>query len=674
MNALAGWLKWVILLAVLALLAACAPAATPSVPIATEAPPTRPGATEAPLATEAVVRTQEAVKTQAPTQPPAAARPTPTPFIEERLVELEWPARLRLGESDVLRLALVPSKDGYVTHAEFEEHPLATKEAPVRHVPGYTLLGIARLDGVGFEIEPRGDQRRIIPPGEEVTWRWTLRAHQPGQQRLSVSLVLRWDPEPGVTGPVSESLAFGRGLEVRVDSLLGMTRSQAMTTGLISLLLSFGLGTYAVASRRTPPFVPLRIVSPNTALTLEPGPGMHISPEETHLLQALFARYTRLLFEYEFKSGYSGARSFLIRPVTADGRADAETIAKIGPRQAIYTEFDRYERYVKDRLPPVTARIQHPPVALRRGLLAALQYTFICEPGHAPLSLRQALIKKPDPATLYRLFDTFGPNWWMQRQPYTFRMEQEYDQLLPPHWLVEPAPGRRTQVRLEPGERQSVVIGQVVRLGAFDKEMRPDGQSWSLSGASQAGFPPLRLRWLSTQPPAQGATGKITTSRLDLLRGWSADFQRFDLPDPLDRLETWLATTIQGTRSIIHGDLNLENILVGPGELVWLIDFAQTREGHPLFDFAHLEAELVAHVLAPRCGSARAYLERLSAGDELLGAVEEIAGRCMFDPARPTEFYLALGLACLGALKFANLSPLAKHCLYLTAAFQAQRI
>jgi hypothetical protein len=83
---------------------------------------------------------------------------------------------------------------------------------------------------------------------------------------------------------------------------------------------------------------------------------------------------------------------------------------------------------------------------------------------------------------------------------------------------------------------------------------------------------------------------------------------------------------------------------------------------------------LVAHVLAPRCGSARAFLEQLSAGDELLNAVEEIAGRCLFDPARPGEFHLALGLACLGALKFANLSPLSKHCLYLTAAFQAQRI
>ena len=76
--------------------------------------------------------------------------------------------------------------------------------------------------------------------------------------------------------------------------------------------------------------------------------------------------------------------------------------------------------------------------------------------------------------------------------------------------------------------------------------------------------------------------------------------------------------TITGTRSVIHGDLNLENVLVGPGSLVWLIDFAQTREGHPLFDFAHLESELIAHVLAVRAGSPRAYLDLWQRGSDPL--------------------------------------------------------
>jgi hypothetical protein len=44
--------------------------------------------------------------------------------------------------------------------------------------------------------------------------------------------------------------------------------------------------------------------------------------------------------------------------------------------------------------------------------------------------------------------------------------------------------------------------------------------------------PPLHLRWLSPQPPARRAASKITASRLSLC-GVCADFERFDLPDPL---------------------------------------------------------------------------------------------------------------------------------------------
>jgi hypothetical protein len=88
-----------------------------------------------------------------------------------------------------------------------------------------------------------------------------------------------------------------------------------------------------------------------------------------------------------------------------------------------------------------------------------------------------------------------------------------------------------------------------------------------------------------------------------------------------------------------------------------------------LYDFAHLESELIAHVLSVQSETPRAYLERWQAGqDPLLSAVHAIAARCLFDPARPREYHLSLAMACLGALKYPNLSPLARHCLYLTAA------
>jgi hypothetical protein len=116
--------------------------------------------------------------------------------------------------------------------------------------------------------------------------------------------------------------------------------------------------------------------------------------------------------------------------------------------------------------------------------------------------------------------------------------------------------------------------------------------------------------------------------------------------------------------------LNLENILVGPGGFVWLIDFASTRDGHPLFDFAHLAAEIVAHILTPQIETAEEYLALLrEGGGPLLMALEKIAGQCLFDTDNLREYRLALYMSCLGALKYGNLDERAKYRLYLTAAY-----
>lgn len=664
-----------------ALLAACAPAMAPT-PAAEEQATQNPAAEE-PAAEEPAAEPEVETRPPPVEQPTAAPviEPTQAPLVEDRLVELEWPSRLRMGESDVIRLALVPSKDGYVAKAEFPEHDLQTQSVPVPRPNGYALYAVARLDGVGFEIAPGGDQERFVPPGEEVAWRWTLSPRAPGQQRLSIQLRLRWVPAAGMPGSARESLAYGRGIDVRVASFLGMSRAQAAFTGVIGTLLGCGCLLLAAAGpllggARVAPGQIQAVRAPERRLDIDCPPGLALSAEESGLLQALFAAYRRLVIENEFLSGYSGARTFLIRPVRPDGGADALTIVKLGPQAAIRQEFASYEAFVKDRLPPMTARIQRPPVALAGSReAAAVQYTFISEPGRPPVSLRRALLADPDPALIERLFETFGPNWWMQRRAMTFRLGQEYDGLLPPHYVLEPLESkarRASRVIAENDDpaRLALSVGDVVEVRPFRQvEMRADRQSCSLLGVSSAGRPALRLRWLSPRPPQRTGLARVSAARMDLLRGWTKTLDRFGLPDPLEALPALLEETVPGSVSVIHGDLNLENVLVGPGSLVWLIDFAQTREGHPLYDFAHLESELIAHVLTPRAGSSQAYLDLWQRGDEpLLQALHAIAGRCLLDPARPREYHLALTLACLGALKYANLLPPARYNLYLTAA------
>jgi hypothetical protein len=625
--------------------------------------------------------------TPVPTRPAPVVTPAQETVVEERMVELEWPAGLRLGDSEVVRLALVPFEDGYLAQAEFPEHALQTRPVPVPRPDGYELYAVARLDGVGFAIEPAGEQERFLPVNEAVAWRWTFSPRAAGRQSLAVQLLLRWVPAGEFSGAVPaprESLVFSRGLTLDVRSFLGLSPLQAGLAGLVGLLVGGGLCLLALVSGlfKAPQAghgeARVLVVNPSAGLAIETPPGLLLTAEEDGLLRALFGDSARLVIEREFLSGYSGARTMLVRPIRADGCADAATIVKLGPHEAIRQEWANFEAFVQHRLPPVTARIQRPPVALpaaRRtaGQRAALQYTFIAEPGRLPLSLRQALLAEPDPGLLLRLFDTFGPHWWMQRRPYTFRLGQEYDRLLPPHYVLEPlevcsrAFGPAVTQYNDPASL-NLAVGDIVAVRSFRlAEQRADRRSLTLWGAPAPGRPALRLRWLAANQGVPFA--RVTASRASLLRDWTANFDRFGLPDPLDTLPAVLAESVAATRSVIHGDLNLENVLVGPGSLVWLIDFAETREGHPLFDFAHLESELIAHILAPRAATPAAYLDVWRSGtDPLLAAVHGSAARCLFDPARPREYHLALALACLGALKYANLNPLAKHCLYLTAA------
>ncbi len=692
------------------ILAACGAPATTQAPAATQAPTSAPAATSAPAtttptATEAPAATEAPVETALPTATSPAVIVTPTAglptlavptttavvTIEHRVVELKWPPSLKLGDSDLIRISLVPSKDGYIVTTEFPEHQVATQEVPVPRPGGYDLSGVARLDGVGFAIEPNGDQVQGLPLAERVTWRWTITPRAAGQQRLSLNLRLRWTPSAdNKTGVMHETTFYDKGLNVTVLSFFGLTTNMAMMLGFMGLMVGGGLGLPLAATLVIrPQRRQLSAFAPNQALVVEKHPAFELDPNDLALLKVLFRRYARLTLEAEFRSGYSGARTFLALPVRADGRADAYTIAKLGDRDAIQREYENYERFVKDTLPPITARIQEPPVVMGaasgNSTRAALRYTFIGEAGKTPVSLREALLAQADPALLTKLFDTFGPNWWMQRKPYTFRLAQDYDRLLPAHYVLQPATVNGNQAAVLDGRAEPSAYhfneGDLVTVRNLQVvERRADGKSLSLVGEVVPGHPPLRLRWLSLTPPKNGTVAQVVATRETLLRKLVMGLELYGLPDPLLKLPALLNERVMGTQSTIHGDLNVENVLVGPGGLLWLIDFAQTHDGHTLYDFAHLEAEIIAHVIAPALTDPRQIVSPVplvqpeSPPQPLLSALHAIAMRCLFNPNAAREYQLALCLACLGALKFTNLNPHQKQVLYLVAAQLTQTL
>jgi CheY-like chemotaxis protein len=149
---------------------------------------------------------------------------------------------------------------------------------------------------------------------------------------------------------------------------------------------------------------------------------------------------------------------------------------------------------------------------------------------------------------------------------------------------------------------------------------------------------------------------------------------------------------VESRVSIIHGDLNLQNILVDQATgFAWLIDFAETRLGPTLFDLQRLESQIITklfpaalkksglepvviaklleslHADSPRPtvppltgvrGETQAVLQEPYT---ILVALRRLARQYLMDDRDWDEYYLGLTITLIGTLKFANLTPLARQ-------------
>ncbi|MBI3360998.1 MAG: hypothetical protein HY023_07795 [Chloroflexi bacterium] len=226
------------LIAVAVVLSACGSAATPLQPLA-------PSATQAPAATQLSF-------TPAPTQesiPTPLAFATAAPAItEERFVEIEWPPAIRVGDSDFIRLSLVPDAEGSLTPtAETAGHQ--TQGEPIT-IPNlydtHNVLAVAELSGVGFEIDRPGEISQTLLPAERVQWQWIIAPKTAGSHTLTLALKLQFVPKAG--GPTSERSVWARLLKVEGRTVLGLSGRMADLLGVVGTI-SGGLLGFPFADR-----------------------------------------------------------------------------------------------------------------------------------------------------------------------------------------------------------------------------------------------------------------------------------------------------------------------------------------------------------------------------------------------------------------------------------------
>jgi hypothetical protein len=188
-----------------------------------------------------------------PTALPAPAEPTAVPlFPEDRLITLEWPSGIRVGDSDVVSLRLEPDESGTITPtAYFGDHEVQAEPVRIENLyDTHTIRAEARLEMLGLEMTPTGTTDRRLLPGEPVEFSWTLRPESPGTYRGTVWLMVRYLPLDG--GEPLEKMLFSRPLEIEGLNLLGLGGQAARLLGLIGTGITslFGLDDILTWIRR----------------------------------------------------------------------------------------------------------------------------------------------------------------------------------------------------------------------------------------------------------------------------------------------------------------------------------------------------------------------------------------------------------------------------------------
>lgn len=436
-----------------------------------------------------------------------------------------------------------------------------------------------------------------------------------------------------------------------------------------------------------------------------------LSPDAEAIFATMFSDCQEIIVRSEFQSGLSSSHVFLVRPIKADG-AELPTVVKIDRTDLIQREWISYQRCIQNRLPGI-AKVRSEPVCLPKGNKSGLCYPLIGEDTFDIESLYQyyghANIQDICHVLVSRLFKSLGTLWTQTLRPQAeLHLQTFYDSFLPVNLVIELAkPIENKQPHLlqpDTVTMQTYAVDDYVQLSDF-RIVNIVHQSHQLSldmpSDVQAAYRihiypvPNIERYKLGDVIRQPFIGIVRKTRQDLLQeqakmalGSSVDIMQetltlannVTLPNPLVQLPHILNQTFDAHTAYIHGDLNLQNILIEPeNRNAYLIDFAKSRRDHVLRDLLHLEMAVVTQLLPLALAETKrtttyiiSFYEQLHTAVQhsgqvrpptglekpfaILKIVRRTAQHYLFVPNNWEEYFYSLVIYLLGALRYSSLN------------------
>ena len=169
--------------------------------------------------------------------------PTSPPAIpEKRRLTIEFPAQIRSGDSDVVRLTLEVDDLGTLTPTAELAGNTVTGE--IIEIPNlyetHNVIAEARFDIAGMQVSPPGLTSQPLAPGQSVSFFWSILPDGVGVYRGTVWLYLRFVER--VSGEESQRAISAQPVEIEAVNFLGMSANLARSFGVVGSIAGTVLG------------------------------------------------------------------------------------------------------------------------------------------------------------------------------------------------------------------------------------------------------------------------------------------------------------------------------------------------------------------------------------------------------------------------------------------------
>lgn len=162
---------------------------------------------------------------------------------ERRYLKLEFPPRIRTGDSDIIRLTLeVDDKGNIVPTAEVEGNVVTGEVIEIPNLyETHHVIAEARFDIAGMEIRPTELISTPISQGQTAVFYWSVRATDVGVYRGTIWLYLRFVDKS--SGEESRKTVSAQLVEVEAVNFFGLpvnvVRSFGVVGSVIGTIISF---------------------------------------------------------------------------------------------------------------------------------------------------------------------------------------------------------------------------------------------------------------------------------------------------------------------------------------------------------------------------------------------------------------------------------------------------